>query len=1459
MDEGAAFASPAATSLDHIAQGATVEEVDVEPDVRCARCRAILRPVTSPFLAAPESSWVASNTLAFALRDRLPVSPGHTLVIPRRPIATWFDATPDERIALFALVDDVKRSLDAELQPDGYNIGINAGEAAGQTVMHLHVHVIPRYRGDVEDPRGGVRHVISGRGNYLAAPPAPLTTGGTEDPFLDHLVPLFARATDIAILAAFVQESGLDELERHVFSALDRGARIRLVTGDYLHITQATALADLLVWAGGNAALAEGERLRGSFDAHVVEVETLPGESRSFHPKSWRFEGLDFGTAFVGSSNVSRAALRSGVEWNLRTDRQRDPDAYRAVVEGFEHWWSRSRPLTADWVEEYARRALQSSASLPPGEEDAAPIEPPPEPHPIQREALAALQRARADDGRRRALVVLATGLGKTYLAALDVLAWANTQGRMPRVLVLAHREELLFQAAKTFRRLLRDGAVRFGWFAGNAGDLDGSVVFASVQKLSRPEHLARLVPGSFDYAIVDEVHHGTAPSYRSILDRIDPAFLLGLTATPERADGADVVGLFDDYVAYRADLGVGIEQGLLVPFAYYGLKDDTDFGKITFRNRRFDPEELERAVDTDQRLEKMWLAWQRHPGSRTLVFCCSIPHAHHARDFFAKRGVRIVAVHSGPESAPREQALAGLVAGKLDALCAVDLFNEGLDLPDIDRVIMLRPTESPVVFLQQLGRGLRVAGGKARLVVLDFVGNHRVFLDRVRTLLSLGPERAELRDFLGGVRAARLPPGCSVDLELEAKDLLSSLLPARDTSEVVRAYRDLRDARGERPTVGELYRMGYRPSTLRSAHEGWFDFVAAEGDLAESEIRVHRVAREWLQELEVASMIRCDAMVTIEALLEAGALVDGLPIADLARRSHAILVRSPELFRDLEGVTELPDPRSPDLERLSAYWRANPIATWTSGRNRRWFMLDGERLVPRLPCPPGDEVVLAAMTREIVDYRLAMYRMRRKEDASGASFTTKVLWNQRDPILKLPSRKAHPDLPSGDTDVRMSSGEMWRFRFMKEFCNVAHPIGSGRNQLTDLLRRWFGLAAGRPGTAFHVRFSRSPDGLWVEPEVPEGISTAPRGMLIAFPTLRAAAGAARGPVELAPQAEAVRLPTTAQGEGLFAVRAVGDSMNGGKRPIRDGDWLVMRFARGASYEALDGRVALLQVPDADIGFAYQIKRIARDGARWQLRSDNPERPSFEAKPEMVPIAILVETIRPEDVGPRVGERLDEEALARAFGMESTPQSGRTEGHLFIRVEAPGALVAPDRVRFTAPDRRPGETAFVLARPRGESVFCYLGVARYLDEEGLWACGGIDHATYRALGSGRGASRSLPAGARERAQALVEALLGRTGTFVERGSKRCRIIGRAHDGGLRIDGGPGGFAERTVSLTDLAWVLVARDDVQKTGGLLDEQRVNRLRYLEGTPKSSTRWIDTGWAILLGAATGDAGK
>jgi superfamily II DNA or RNA helicase/diadenosine tetraphosphate (Ap4A) HIT family hydrolase/SOS-response transcriptional repressor LexA len=1403
--------------------------------------------MASPFLELPREKWVAWNDLAFAIRDGFPVSPGHTLVITRREVRTWFDATREERQAVLDLVEQVKQQLDSELSPQGYNVGFNVNEAAGQTVMHLHVHVIPRYRGDMDDPRGGVRHVIPWKGNYRREPAPALSTGGTADPFLEHLRPLFARAARVDVVAAFIQDSGLTLLEASIAAVAARGAHVRLVTGDYLNITQAEALCRLLDWQ---------EALRsdsgGTFTARVIETERLPGPTRSFHPKSWHFEDGGFGVVFVGSSNVSHSALATGIEWNLRLERGQDREGYLRAREAFERLWGDGRPLTFDWVAEYSRRARIAATPLPPGEALPEEVRPAPPPHEVQVEALRALAEARAQ-GRKRALVVMATGLGKTLLAALDADQHRMSSGReRTRVLFVAHRRELLGQAADTFRRVLRPSVpdLRVGWCEGDRVELEADVVVASIQKLSRPENVGLLAERRFDYAVVDEVHHADAPTYRRILGQLRSDFTLGLTATPDRADEGDILGLFDDHLAFRADLDVGIEAGLLVPFAYFGLKDVVDYQNIPWRNRQFDAEELAAAVQTQARMERLWEGWGAHPGTRTLVFCCSIGHAEYVRSWLEMRGVRIVAVYAREGSADREHALRQLSAGELDAVCAVDLFNEGVDVPTVDRIVMLRPTESPVLFLQQLGRGLRLSEGKDRLTVIDFVGNHRVFLNRLRTLLSFG-SGASLGKLIATGKATGLPPGCSVDVELEAIELLPRIAGS-GRNEVERVYRELTAARGRRPTMGELLRMGYTPSTLRGVHGSWFEFVAAEGHLDDPEWRVLESALDWFREVETSQVTKCFKMVLLEALDEAEAFRSGLGLAELARRSHEILARSPELLRDIVDVREIGNPDKPDPATWLAYWRRNPVAAWcgTAERPGRWFRTDGTRLTPRLPIPEGLDETFADMTRELVDYRLAQYRRRARVDAQGAAFTCKIISNKRDPILKLPSRKARPDLPQGDVDVRLEDGSIWRFRFMKEFINVARPAGRDRNELPDLCRRWFGPAAGRQGTAFEARFSRSPDGWWVEP-VGRVVELPGRGILVAYPTLRAVAGAAGSPSAETPEAEHVKLPVRTRLPDVFAVRATGSSMDGPPAMIRDGDWLVMRYARGTGLGAVENRVALVQTA-ADGDHTYQVKRIARDRDSWLLRSDNPAINDVPATEETVPVALLVEAVKPEALAPELGTVLDEDEVRRWFEVDGEIRTGRFGGHLLLVVAGPSTLSAPDRVPAPVPDRRPGETAFVLARIDDEKAWRYCGVGRWTDEDGAWAIPEVDFATWRALGRGRSSSRRLPVGAEDDARSFIGRLLEQfpAGTVIDVDGRRCRILERANERGVRIDGGPGGFTARVVSLTDIAWVLTARRKIEDTGGVLDEARVNRERYLEGTPRGSTRWIDTEWALHL---------
>jgi superfamily II DNA or RNA helicase/diadenosine tetraphosphate (Ap4A) HIT family hydrolase/HKD family nuclease len=1057
----------------------------------------------SPFLRISESEWFRANALCFAIFDSFPVSRGHVLVITRRLVPTFFDCTQPEQAALMELVGDVKRLLDQQLdpKPDGYNVGFNAGTAAGQTVSHVHVHVIPRYSGDMADPRGGVRHVIPQKGNYLtgaAAAPAEqprlsLTTG-PDRPLWHRLADRLPGASEIDLLASFVQPSGLDLIGKSLFSAIANGAKVRLLVGDYLGITSPEALWQLLGWIN----------LAGpAFDARLAELKKLRGSPKSFHPKAWRIADAAGGIVVVGSSNLSRAALEEGVEWNLVGETSGSGALDRELAAVYDDLWQQSTPLSKAVVERYAARAAAAAEvrRLWDGEApNAATTAAPPigfTPRPWQREALASLSAIRAD-GYSKALVAVATGLGKTWLAALDLVAHGKALGRPPRVLVIAHRAEILVQAEATLRQALAPSSV--SCVAGSSCDLSGQIVIASIQKLSRPDGLDALAAAPpFDYCVIDEVHHAEAPSYRRVLARLprhDRSFTLGLTATPERTDGVDVATLFDDILAYQATIGDGIAEGSLVPFRYRGLKDDVDFEQIPWRNGRFDLSTLEAALENSARMDRLWVEWQSVPAGRTLVFCCSRRHALYTRDWLARRGVAAAAVFSGDGGDPRMASLAAFQEGRLSALCVVDLFNEGIDLPLVDRVVMLRPTESKIVFLQQLGRGLRAATGKTRLEVIDFVGNHRVFASRLVHLLSLVPRPewaaptaafAVLKAYLAGGEP-ELPAGCVLDVEVEAKRLLEQFLP-RGRAAVVEAYRALRAELGRRPTPSELLHAGYLPLTVSADHGSWFEFCGIEGDLTADEQAAATAAPAplWLKMLQTTSLTKSYKMVVLRVLLDHDALWDGMEIPRLAAACRMFLENHPALRADLEGAAfkRVPGDSTAEARAFAKWWLEMPLSKWLDEQSgRRWFDDDGGRFVAYFPVAAKHRPALESLTGELVDYRLVHYTHSRlavpkaprgNEGMTPAiTFRAKVSHSGGKPILFIPTVEAAPSRPAGPARVRLPNGSEWVFRFVKVACNVAYPVASpdNQNQLPALLREWFGPNAGLPGTNFEVEFT---------------------------------------------------------------------------------------------------------------------------------------------------------------------------------------------------------------------------------------------------------------------------------------------------------------------------------------------------------------------------------------------------
>jgi superfamily II DNA or RNA helicase/diadenosine tetraphosphate (Ap4A) HIT family hydrolase len=1369
-----------------------------------------------------------------AIMDPDPASPGHALVILRRHVATIFEATPAERAALWRAVEQVKGWLDACLSPDGYNVAVDAGAAAGQAPMHAHVHVIPRYEGDTDGP-SGARHLIPAAPGAPGGPASHLTTGG-DDGFERALRRALRRARRVDVVASFVRTSGVAYLREDLEGALERGAQIRVLTGDYLYITQAGALRRLLeLGALGALREADDESPAGALDLRVVETASIGG--RSFHPKSWRIETESEAVAWVGSSNWSRMALTGGIEWNLCVRRAHSPAAYAQIVAAFDALWRQARVVDRAWVDAYAARAASHQRPLPP--EFAAVVAEPEAPATdptawaplgVQPAALAALASAR-EQGRARALVVLATGLGKTFLAAFDARRVGADLGRTPRVLFIAHRIELLRQARQTFLRLF-EGATT-GFYAGSSADLGADLVFASNHKLAGAQGIRDLRASRFDYVVVDECHHATARTYRRILSAVDAGFVLGLTATPERADQAHVAGLFDDHVAFRAGIAEGIALERLVPFDYVGLKDTIAFDPIPWRS--YTADRLSELAETQERMEALHEAWREHPGSRTLVFCTTISHADFVARWLTDRGLRVVACHSGEGAADREASLEALSRGELDAIASVDLFNEGIDVPLIDRVIMLRPTTSPVIFLQQLGRGLRVAPGKERLQVLDFIGNHEAFLGKVRALLSLSSSPRSLRELTegGGEGALELGAGCRAEIELDVIDMLSRLAPDHSDNELARVYRELRDARGERPAAGELVRRGLNP---RSLGVPWFEFVRDEGDLERAEHDALAAGGAWfssLQRLPSARLLEC---VALEVLLEEPDLEARLD--DLSARCRAALGRDDALGRGVEGFgAAMGDQAWADL------WEELLVDRW---RESRWYGVEQGRA--RVRVRVSDEEVAGAlwsMAAELVDCKLAHHRrLNAHADEHGAGFVCRVIQNASGPILKLPDIPREL-MPHGPTVVRLEDGGVWEFKFVKIACNVARPVGSTANALADLLRGWFGASAGKPGTAFDVRFRRAPESWWAEPL---GVMAEVEDLneIKAFPSLRAAAGEARGRAGALP-ATRLRLPGVSA--PAFAVRACGDSMRGGAAPIRDGDWVVLEWARGEPLSEVIDRVALFETDEGGGATSYRLKRLVR-GTSGDLimASDNPARPDVEDTSGTTLIARHVATVTPEALAPRAGEVVAD--IAEAFGLSAQPPPGvsRVDGHLFMVVTQKGELAAANEVALEVPDRGESETAYVLTRTQGG--YRYAGVGRL--ESGRWVIPYVDFATWRAFGAEKGGvSRDLDPKWVEAASRLVAFIEGRCepGQIIGPAKRRCAYLGSTSKGGVRVQK-EGSSRPRGVSATDLAWVLAANDRAAANPGRLDEAWVNRLRYLDGTPKGSTRYIDTGWAIAL---------
>ena len=456
-----------------------------------------------------------------------------------------------------------------------------------------------------------------------------------------------------------------------------------------------------------------------------ISIRVLKNEADAFHSKGYIFEQEAGTTAIIGSSNLTAGALIDNKEWNLRFSALPGGDIVDQLSSEIDSLFRKSEPLTHEWIERYEQnrhpKITINDLLEDPTPTPAGPIAP----NAMQQEALEKIKEVQ-DHGEHRALVISATGTGKTILAAL-----AARQANPNRMLFIVHREQILDKAMQEFQRVLEKPARLFGKLAGSTKQLDRKYVFATVQSLSRRSTLQSIDPEDFDLVIVDEVHRaGPAKGqYETVLEYLKPAFMLGLTATPERMDGRDIYKLFDYNVPYEIRLQQALENKMLAPFNYYGVHDFIDAeGK-----KDFDPSKLAQLV-ADERVThiiRMLEIYGYKRGVKGLMFCSSIAEAQQLSKLFNKASVNGRPLHTlvltgEDDPTTREDAVEQLEAGQLDYILTIDIFNEGIDIPSVNQVVMLRPTKSSIIFTQQLGRGLRTAPGKSHLRVIDFIGNYQ-------------------------------------------------------------------------------------------------------------------------------------------------------------------------------------------------------------------------------------------------------------------------------------------------------------------------------------------------------------------------------------------------------------------------------------------------------------------------------------------------------------------------------------------------------------------------------------------------------------------------------------------------------------------------------------------------------------------------------------------------------------
>ena len=675
---------------------------------------------------------------------------------------------------------------------------------------------------------------------------------GNNPNFYNEIKNSIKNAESIDIIVSFLMESGV----KLIIDDLRSKKNIRILTSDYLNITQPQALYILK------------QELKDNLDLRFYN-----NPNKSFHPKAYIFHNKYDSEIYVGSSNMSKGALTDSIEWNYHFTKSEKPEDFNNFQNTFEDLFANhSIKISDEILKNYSKSWIKpkfSKVTLNKKYDKEI------EPNPPQIEALYLLNQSRAK-GYDKGLVVATTGIGKTYLAAFDTKNYN-------KILFIAHREEIIKQASDTFKAIYPDKSQ--GFFYNNQKDTNKDITFALVQTLGKNNYLNEnyFKKDDFEYIIIDEFHHAVSNNYTNILDYFTPKFLLGLTATPERLDNKDVFALCDYNIVYEIRLKEAINKGFLSPFNYYGIYDDTiDYSTINTKNGNYDEKDLENKLMINKRCDLVLNHYLKYLPSSSIAFCSSRNHAEYMAEYFNNNNIPSAAVYSGKQgkyAQNRHDAILKLKNHDLKILFTVDMFNEGIDIPEIDAVLFLRPTQSPTIFLQQLGRGLRKSKNKTHLTILDFIGNYKK-ANLVPFLLSGTDYNAKtlLND---SVLNFEYPEDCYIDFDFKLVNLFKIIAKQESNIKeiIYHEFSSIKDNLNHRPTRTDLFlKMDesiYRKMIKSSKLNIFRDYLKFLDENDELEIEEHEFistpAHEFLKTLETTSMTKSYKMPILKAFYNDG------------------------------------------------------------------------------------------------------------------------------------------------------------------------------------------------------------------------------------------------------------------------------------------------------------------------------------------------------------------------------------------------------------------------------------------------------------------------------------------------------------------------------------------------------------------------------------------------------------